>query len=327
MNRARGIVAALILGAAAYGFNSLMESLGWFRLGSSTMAFVLGAVFAQFVSDLGPGGRWMTKKLLPYVIILLGFGLNLTLFLQPDVGVTGVGVALTAAVTCLVVSYVMGRALGLDQPSAIAVGTGGAICGNSAVMAVSGPLKLSEERIAVTLSVINVMGFLTFFSIPALASMVGLPDLQAGIWAGATVHAVPQAVAAGEMIGDDAKVIATAVKLARVTLLIVLVPLCAYIGHRAAGGEQRGSAKFSLPFFVPGFILAACLTTWVIPVEVSAVLVKIAGYAMIPILAAVGFFINRAAIKDAGGPVLLIGVVSTVVMVVASYGLLVLSTV
>ena len=47
---------------------------------------------------------------------------------------------------------------------------------------------------------------------------------------------------------------------------------------------------------------------------------------MIPILAAVGFFINRAAIKDAGGPVLLIGVVSTVIMVAVSYGLLVLAT-
>lgn len=325
MGNSRGIVAAVLIGSMAYGLNHLMGSLGWFQLGSSTLAFVLGATCAQIFQGLDKGGRWMTKKLMPFAIIMLGFGLDLTLFLQPEVGYRGISVALASAVTCLVISYVLGRKLGLDRSSSIAIGAGGAICGNSAVIAVSGPLKLSEERIAVTLSVVNLMGFVTFFAIPVLATVVGLPELQAGIWAGAVVHAVPQAVAAGEAIGEDAKIVATAVKLSRVSLLIFLVPLCAYLSRDRSSPGTDSSYGFSIPFFVPGFIAAACLSTWVIPESAATVLMKIAGFSLIPILAAVGFFINKSSMKAAGGPVLIIGVVSTVIMAVVSYGLLVLA--
>jgi len=325
MGNSKGIVAAVLIGLTAYGLNQLMGAMGWFQLGSSTLAFVLGALAAQLFHGLDKGGRWMTKKLMPYAIIMLGFGLNLTLFLKPEVGLRGITVALASALTCLVVSYLLGRKLGLDRSSSIAIGAGGAICGNSAVIAVSGPLKLSEERIAVTLSVVNLMGFVTFFSIPVLASLAGLPELDAGIWAGAAVHAVPQAVAAGEAIGEDATIVATAVKLSRVSLLIFLVPLCAYLSRDRTDSGGEASYGFSIPFFVPGFIATACLSTWVIPASVAAVLMKIAGWSLIPILAAVGFFINKSSMKAAGGPVLIIGVLSTVVMVAVSYGLLVLA--
>jgi uncharacterized integral membrane protein (TIGR00698 family) len=323
MNNARGIVAALLLGLAAYWTNHQLDTMGWFRPGSSTLAFVFGVVFAQVAQGLQSGGRWMTKKLMPYAIILLGFGLNLTQFLQPEVGLRGITVALTSATTCLVISYLLGRRLGLDRASAIAIGAGGAICGNSAVIAVSGPLKLSEERIAVALSVVNLMGFVTFFSIPILAASLGLPEIDAGVWAGSVVHAVPQAVAAGEAIGEQAGVVATAVKLTRVTLLVVLVPLCAYLSRdEAATGSETGRG-WSIPFFVPGFIIAACLATWVMPAAMADILLKLAKLMLIPILAAVGFFINRSSIQEAAGPILVVGVVSTLFMTLLSYGLLI----
>ena len=325
MGNSKGIVAALLIGLTAYATNQLMGALGWFQLGSSTLAFVLGAAGAQLFHGLEKGGRWMTKKLMPYAIIMLGFGLNLTLFLQPEVGLRGITVALASALTCLVISYLLGRRLKLERSASIAIGAGGAICGNSAVIAVSGPLKLSEENIAVTLSVVNLMGFVTFFSAPVLASLLGLPELDAGIWAGAVVHAVPQAVAAGEAIGEDAKIVATAVKLSRVSLLIFLVPLCAYLSRDREAAAEKESHGFTIPVFVPGFIATACLSTWVIPESVAMVLMKIAGFSLIPILAAVGFFINKASLKAAGGPVLIIGVVSTLIMAVVSYGLLMLT--
>ena len=59
------------------------------------------------------------------------------------------------------------------------------------------------------------------------------------------VHAVPQAVAAGESIGDEALIIATAVKLARVSLKtgakILLVAILCLVGssnqHRRGRGD------------------------------------------------------------------------------------------
>jgi uncharacterized membrane protein YadS len=119
--------------------------------------------------------------------------------------------------------------------------------------------------------------------------------------------------------------VATAVKLSRVSLLIFLVPLCAYLSRDRTSPGAEASHGFSIPFFVPGFIVAACLSTWVIPESLAAVLMKIASFSLIPILAAVGFFINKSSMKAAGGPVLIIGVVSTVVMAAVSYGLLALA--
>ena len=58
---------------------------------------------------------------------------------------------------------------------------------------------------------------------------------------------MPQAVAAGESIGDEALIIATAVKLARVSLLIILVPFCAWLGSRMSTEEAVAEAGFPVP--------------------------------------------------------------------------------
>ena len=84
---------------------------------------------------------------------------------------------------------------------------------------------------AVILAIINLLGLVTFLLLPLLSSVLGLSEQQGGIWAGSVIHAVPQAIAAGETMGQEAMVIATAVKLSRVSLLVIIVPLCALLGN------------------------------------------------------------------------------------------------
>jgi len=320
-----GIFVALLLGGIAFGIDALLDAIGVFSLGASMTAFVLGAICAHFSGRLVFGGRWLTKKVMPVAIVLLGFGLNLTLFFQPEVGLVGLLSAVAAAVTSFVVSCTLGRRMGLDLSSSAAIGAGCAICGNSAIVAVAPALKLSEERLAVALAIVNLLGLATFFFAPLLSSVFGLSTVDAGIWAGSIIHAVPQAVAAGEAIGGDAMVIATAVKLARVSLLVLVVPLCVWIGGRLDKAKDGSRAGFSLPYFVPGFILAAALSTWVVPPDVSEFLLQCAKAMLLPILAAVGFFISKDSLKGAGGAMLLLGTVSTVLMGLVSYLILVIT--
>ena len=214
---------------------------------------------------------------------------------------------------------------GLDKKSALAMGAGGSICGNSAVMAVSGPLKLDEKNIAVTLAIVNIMGFITFLLIPILANLLGLIQLNAGIWAGATIHAVPQAIAAGESIGKEGLVISTAVKLSRVSLLIFVVPLCAYIGNRTEQNEMEKINHFNIPLFVPGFIIAALISTLFFPESISEIITDIASFLLIPLLAAVGFFISKESFNQIGGRLLILGILSTSVMIMTSYSLIIIT--
>ena len=322
MTEKRGIAIAMAIGGLAFFVDDFLQGQGWFSLGASTIALILGAIVATGFADVEPGGIWMTKHVMPVAIILVGFGLNLAMITHPDVGPIALSVALGAALSCLLSSYLIGKFMGLDLGTSLAVGAGGAICGNSAVIAVAPSLKLSEEKYGVILAMVNVMGLCTFILIPLLSAILGFSEIEGGIWSGAVVHAVPQAVAAGESIGEEALVIATAVKLSRVSLLIVLVPVFAWIGRRIDTEEVEANSGFPVPYFVPGFVVAACLRTWVLPESITDDLEEMGKYMLLPLLAAVGFFINKKSMQNAGGPVFLVGLLSTVLMVGVSYGIL-----
>ncbi len=324
MAEKRGIAIAMAIGGLAFFVDDFLQGQGWFSLGASTIALILGAIVATGFADVEPGGIWMTKHVMPVAIILVGFGLNLAMITHPDVGPIALSVALGAALSCLLSSYLIGKFMGLDLGTSLAVGAGGAICGNSAVIAVAPSLKLSEEKYGVILAMVNVMGLCTFILIPLLSAILGFSEIEGGIWSGAVVHAVPQAVAAGESIGEEALVIATAVKLSRVSLLIVLVPVFAWIGRRIDTEEVEANSGFPVPYFVPGFVVAACLRTWVLPESITDDLEEMGKYMLLPLLAAVGFFINKKSMQNAGGPVFLVGLLSTALMVGVSYGILTL---
>jgi uncharacterized membrane protein YadS len=160
---------------------------------------------------------------------------------------------------------------------------------------------------------------ITFFAIPILSKILNLTEEQGGIWAGSVIHAVPQAIAAGETIGPEAMVIATTVKLSRVSLLIIIVPLCAIIANNKEKREGEKIKIGRIPYFVPGFVLTAILSTWLMPTEISNHLSSLGKILLLPLLASVGFFINKENMKDAGGPILVVGLVATVCMLISSY--------
>ena len=289
------------------------------NIGASTLALIFGALSANLVPNIEKGGKWMIKIIMPLAIILLGFALNLTSFLESDIGYLGLIVVIITAITSFMTCYFIGRYMKLDLGTSLALGTGGAICGNSAVIAGSTGLKLKEEKVGIILAIINLLGLITFFAIPILSKILNLTEEQGGIWAGSVIHAVPQAIAAGETIGPEAMVIATTVKLSRVSLLIIIVPLCAIIANNKEKREGEKIKIGRIPYFVPGFVLTAILSTWLMPTEISNHLSSLGKILLLPLLASVGFFINKENMKDAGGPILVVGLVATVCMLISSY--------
>ena len=318
MSRKIGIICSIIISIIAYLMNDFFVDLD-INIGASTLALIFGALSANLVPNIERGGKWMIKIIMPLAIILLGFALNLTSFLESDIGYLGLIVVMITAITSFMTCYFIGKYMKLELGAILALGTGGAICGNSAVIAVSPGLKLKEEKVGVILAIINLLGLITFFAIPILSKILNLTEEQAGIWAGSVIHAVPQAIAAGETIGPEAMVIATAVKLSRVSLLIIIVPLCAIIANNK---EKMEGEKFKIgriPYFVPGFVFTAILSTWLMPTEISNHLSTLGKILLLPLLASVGFFINKESMKDAGGPILVVGLVATVCMLFSSY--------
>ena len=315
----RGIAICLTIGIMAYFLDALLEANDLFSLGTGTLAFILGGIAAQLVSGIRNGGDWVIKNILPITIICLGFGLDLSLLFSDEGGRVGLVIGISSAIFCLISSVFIGRMFGITTESALAIGCGGAICGNSAVVAVSSPLKISKEVLAMILATVNILGIITFISIPVLAAIIGMEESSAGIWAGSTIHAVPQAISAGDAIGGEGIVMATTIKLSRVALLAIVVPICAIVGRSPDKGGYFTNPLSRVPYFLPGFILAAILATWLMPEDYSGRFDSFAKFSLAPVMASIGFFITKGGVGSDGSRIFAVGAISSIAMVLFSF--------
>ena len=303
---------ALSVALGAWAVSALLKGADVpFAPGASMIAMFGGISIALVVDWDFPCAMWLVTHLLPISIVLMGFGLDFDVLSDPAVGVAA-GVALLAtAVFSFGIAFVVGAALGIGKRSALALGAGGAICGNAAVLAVAPLLGLPRERTALVIAAVNVLGLIAFAGVVVVARALDLDPTQAGIWAGASIHAVPQAIAAGEAIGPDGLAFASATKLSRVTML---VPIVLAIGFFAATRDREQTstrrAALRLPLFVPGFVLAAMLANLALPDGANEILADGGRLFLLPVLAALGLSVTRRLLMQAGGRVFATGLIA-----------------
>jgi uncharacterized integral membrane protein (TIGR00698 family) len=230
-----------------------------FAPSTSTLALVLGAVLGALPgvrARLADGVKRVSKAAIPVAIVLIGFGLDAKAFAQGDSLVSGLVAVLLAMSVAFAAAMAFGRLLGLDSKTSVLLAAGTAVCGNSAIMAVAPAVKPRDEDVALTVGVVNVLSVLLLFGLPPLAGMLGLEGTRGGAVAGLTIHALPQALAAGESIGPAALEAATLYKLMRVSMLAPLV-LAVTWAFREQGSEDQGSGRVGVPVFLLLFVAAA----------------------------------------------------------------------
>ena len=332
----QGIVWGLCLGIAAFCV-WLRPHLGaavWIP-GASVLALVVGTLAVHW-----PGGRAalatpskvVVKKGIPYAIVMIGFGLNLSELWQADV----LGLGLLAVVLGMLVAFgsaiLFARLLGLDPRTGVLLGAGTAVCGNSAIMAVAPVVEPEEEDLGLCLGVINLLGLLMVFVLPPVAALFGIGGGAGGILAGMAVHAVPQAAAAGEAFGPEALKMATLYKLVRVGLLMPTVLLVAFLWTRRGGGQSAGKGKAKVPAFLWLFVGAVLLRStglldgqMALPILGDGPLWKhlqIAGkFLLTAVMAAVGMGIFVPSLVRVGPRILWVGVFSAALMTLVCAGM------
>ncbi|WP_267242456.1 YeiH family protein [Streptomyces sp. PR69] len=202
-----------------------------------TASVALGIVAAQLPgvrtavrATARPGLSYAGRRLMRIGIVLLGLRLGLD-------AVLGAGWATLAVVLGVVAAtffgtWRLGRRLGLpgDQPLLIAAGY--AICGASAIGAVSEARRSDERDAAASVALVTLCGTLAIVVLPLLQQPLQLSDAEFGRWAGASVHDVGQVVAAAQAAGPGALDEAVLVKLMRVALL---APLAAAVALSVRG--------------------------------------------------------------------------------------------
>ena len=169
-------------------------------VGGPVFAILLGMVITLLVSDksaLQSGITFVSKKILQYAVILLGFGMNLSVILQT--GKQSLPIILATITTSLVVAWVLHKILHVPGKISTLIGVGSSICGGSAIAATAPVIDADDEEVAQSISVIFFFNMLAALFFPMLGTVLGFSQTSGeafGIFAGTAVNDTSSVTAA-----------------------------------------------------------------------------------------------------------------------------------
>lgn len=293
-------------------------------LESLVLAIVLGTTLRSLVS-LGPrftpGIQFSAKFLLEAAVMLLGASVSATAILENGPALIG-GIALVVfiAIGC---SYGIGRLIGLPRKMAVLIACGNSICGNSAIAAVAPVIDASSKDVTSSIAFTAVLGVIVVVALPLAVPLLSLSAIQYGIFAGLTVYAVPQVLAATAPVALASVHIGTLVKLVRVLMLGPVV-LILSVMTRDKGG-RRPAVSQMVPWFIVGFLLLLALRSFgAIPEVALKPAQAVANGLTIMSMAALGLGVDVRSVLRAGKQVTSVVVLSLLVLAAISYVLILL---
>ncbi|MEM9950122.1 MAG: putative sulfate exporter family transporter [Chloroflexota bacterium] len=295
----------------------LVGSLAWWlseanivpRIGSVTIAILLGVIVGNLVfnNPMGiQGATFAEKKILPISIALLGVELQLLTLL--DLGLSAAIIIAIAITSSLLLAIGLGQLFGFSRNFSLLIGAGNGICGSSAVAATSIAIEAEEADTGISISVVNLLGTVGIFLMPALINFLTLSDLQGGLLTGGTLQAFGQVVAAGFSVNDDVGNIATVVKMGRVMMLGPIVVLLGTWAQSQFVSDEKKKAKVRIPRFIFGFFVMSIIASIGILPDMVLDIVKTSGkYLLVIAMAGIGMRIQLRTLFQSGFRALLFG--------------------
>lgn len=263
-----------------------------------------------------PGIQVGARLLLEIAVVLLGASVSAGALLENGVELIG-GIA-AVVVFAILLSYAIGRGAGLSKKMAMLIACGNSICGNSAIAAVAPVIDADGKDVAASIAFTAVLGVVVVLGLPLLAGLLSFTPVQYGVFAGLTVYAVPQVLAATSPVSAASVHIGTLVKLVRVLMLGPVVLALSVFGR--GSGPARPALGHLVPWFIAGFLLLLCLRTlgW-IPQAALGPAHEAANILTVVSMAALGLGVDARAVWRAGGRVVAVVVSSLLGLGAISY--------
>ncbi len=255
-NKLPGLIFIALLAISSYLIAQL-PVVSHAGISSLVVAIIVGIILGNtwhHPASMTPGIQYAAKRVLRTAIILYGF--RVTFQEIASVGIEALLLDTFVVSATLIVGYYLGKKLlRLDRDMSLLIASGAAICGAAAVLAVEDILKSEPYKAAVAVATVVIFGMLSMFLYPALQhwGVFGFSEHQFGVFAGASVHEVAQALVAGTNVSVEAGKTAVIVKMIRVLLLVPVLFVLAQLHQR--GDKQKKSVLNSIPWFAVGFVL------------------------------------------------------------------------
>lgn len=323
----KGILLCLCIAIPSWFLGKLFPIIG-----GAVISILAGMIVTLFVKDevrkkhFESGIKFTSKKILQWAVILLGFGLNLTVILQT--GKQSLPIIVSTIATSLILAFLLHKAMHIPSKISTLVGVGSSICGGSAIAATAPVIDADDEEVAQAISVIfffNVIAALIFPTMGKLLAFTTTDGTAFGIFAGTAVNDTSSVTAAASTwdsmwnLGSATLDTAVTVKLTRTLAIIPITLALAFMRTKKEKQKNTGNNQVSLknifPMFILYFILASVLTTIftyfhidiIASISFTSIMKEVSKFFIVLAMAAIGLNTNIVKLVKTGGKPIFLG--------------------
>ncbi|SHH50880.1 conserved hypothetical integral membrane protein [Flavobacterium defluvii] len=272
-----------------------------FSIISPPIALLLGIIVVNVFGN--PFVEFNSKAitfLLQFSVVGLGFGMNASSAFSA--GKEGFALTVFSIFSTITFGFLLGKWLKTERKTSYLISCGTAICGGSAIAAISPVIKSNENKTSIALGVIFILNSIALFVFPLIGHQLDLSQKEFGLWCAIAIHDTSSVVGAANKYGAEALQIAATVKLARALWIIPISLLTAVI-------FKNKNSKIKIPYFIGLFILAMLLNSYVPQIAIfTPHIVNIAKIGLTITLFLIGATLNLSTLKTVGVKPLLQGV-------------------
>lgn len=224
-------------------------------------------VFGMLISNTIGTPRWVepavqTEYYIKTGLVLLGAEILFNKILA--IGKPGIFIAWICTPITLIVTYWFGqRVLKIASKTLnITISADMSVCGVSAAIATAAACRAKKEELTLAIGLSMVFTAVCMVGQPAVARLVGMPEILAGAWMGSTIDSTGAVAAAGAFYGEKALYVAATIKMIQnvligVTAFGVAVYWCARVECAPGQRVSWWEIWYRFPKFVIGFMLAS----------------------------------------------------------------------
>ena len=311
-----GIIICLIIAIPSYILGTYFPIIG-----GPVIAILAGMAVAIVLKDKSAfdrGIKFVSKKVLQWAVILLGFGMNLSVV--AETGLQSLPIIISTITVSLLMAFFLSKALRIQKNTGTLIGVGSSICGGSAIAAASPVIGADDEEVAQAISVIFFFNVLAAIIFPALGTVIGFSTSSGeafGIFAGTAVNDTSSVTACASTwdsmwgLGTETLDKAVTVKLTRTLAIIPITLVLAFLRTRKEGTDSKVSLKSVFPFFILFFVLASVITTictaFGVPDSAFAPFKTLSKFMIVLAMAAIGLNTDIVKLVRTGGKPLVLG--------------------
>lgn len=318
------------------------------KIGGASFSIILGILIGNTLAKnekFAPGSAFSESNLLSYSIVLLGGTLNI--YNVFSVGLKGVSFIILQMIITMSAAFWIGKKMKFEKKFTYLMGSGNAVCGSSAIGAVSPVVKPEKSDLGISITIVNLVGTILMFLLPVISKPLFHGDIvMTSALIGGVLQSVGQVIGAGQLVNSEVLELATIFKIIRIIFIVVVV---GYLGKKTASDtrlqkieaevemeieletneisledvKKNKIKKLNIPWYITGFFIFTTLKTiGIFNGDVSSVFHLISSKFEIIALAGIGMRVKLATLFAQGPKAIKYGLAIGVVQVIAAITLI-----